>query len=205
MKIFLNKIKFFICALILLFPMSLSTVTVKAADSIKQIQPDNQTVVQPMNGITQYYRSYFFGKTGLSCSPSYGDYYFKNDAYNAIWNTSGSWKGFILRDSKGSTTDVANLQGVVLSYEASYRPIDIDFDYSYYQLAYGSSNNTTDFVIGVQQALIWLGYYIGPSGIDGDYGYNTEKAVIAFQKNHGLTQDGVVGKVTYWELSRALY
>ncbi|MGB8701366.1 MAG: peptidoglycan-binding domain-containing protein, partial [Thermosynechococcaceae cyanobacterium] len=37
-----------------------------------------------------------------------------------------------------------------------------------------------------------------PIGIDGDFGENTEKAVIAFQKNRGLSNTGIVNDDT-WE------
>lgn len=51
-----------------------------------------------------------------------------------------------------------------------------------------------DDVEKLQKALKILGYYSG--GCDGIYGENTVKAVKAFQKSRGLTQDGVAGKST---------
>lgn len=35
-----------------------------------------------------------------------------------------------------------------------------------------------------------------PGGVDGDFGPKTHKATIAFQKEHGLEPDGIVGKIT---------
>jgi len=49
-------------------------------------------------------------------------------------------------------------------------------------------------VADVQLKLNRLGYYDGP--IDGTYGTQTRDAVLAFQRDFGLTQDGVVGKDT---------
>ncbi len=49
-------------------------------------------------------------------------------------------------------------------------------------------------VIKVQQALYLLGYYNGV--IDGDYGAQTTEAVMRFQKNRGMKQDGVAGSAT---------
>ena len=49
-------------------------------------------------------------------------------------------------------------------------------------------------VKALQQALTLTGYY--NTTIDSDYGYNTEKAVKAFQKDEGLTQDGIAGAGT---------
>lgn len=46
----------------------------------------------------------------------------------------------------------------------------------------------------LQQALKLEGYYDGK--IDGDYGEGTEAAVKKFQKAHGMSRDGVAGKVT---------
>lgn len=48
-----------------------------------------------------------------------------------------------------------------------------------------------------QKLLKSLGFYNGP--IDGIYGPNTRNGVILFQKNNGLTPDGIVGKNTIAE------
>lgn len=56
---------------------------------------------------------------------------------------------------------------------------------------YGSTGTE---VKNIQKKLKELGYYKG--SIDGIYGSGTKKAVTAFQKNCGLTQDGICGKVT---------
>jgi peptidoglycan hydrolase-like protein with peptidoglycan-binding domain len=45
--------------------------------------------------------------------------------------------------------------------------------------------------------LIQKGYDCGSFGADGQFGTATEKAVRAFQKDHGLTVDGVIGKNTW--------
>lgn len=50
----------------------------------------------------------------------------------------------------------------------------------------------------VQQLLKKLGYYSG--SVDGDFGENTQNAVIAFQKQNGLTADGKVGTQTLTRL-----
>ena len=48
-----------------------------------------------------------------------------------------------------------------------------------------------------------LGYDLGICGVDGDFGQATEKAVKQFQKDHGLTADGVVGEKTWAALEKA--
>ena len=58
-------------------------------------------------------------------------------------------------------------------------------------LAYGMIN---DEVAVVQQILIFLGYDTGV--VDGCFGAATQEAVIAFQNDHGLYADGIVGAMT---------
>ena len=48
----------------------------------------------------------------------------------------------------------------------------------------------------VQYTLDFLGYDIGSYGIDCDFGSATESAVKAFQSDHGLDADGIVGEQT---------
>lgn len=56
---------------------------------------------------------------------------------------------------------------------------------------YGSAG---DEVVKIQQRLSELGYYNG--AVDGKFGTNTKKAVIAFQKDNNLSADGIVGDKT---------
>lgn len=52
----------------------------------------------------------------------------------------------------------------------------------------------------VQRILKALGYSVGGTGVDGDFGKNTEKAVKAFQADRGIAADGIVGKNTWTKL-----
>ena len=53
------------------------------------------------------------------------------------------------------------------------------------------------YVTLMQTELIQHGYTCGPTGADGQFGANTEKAVKAFQKAVGLTVDGICGPKTW--------
>ena len=49
-----------------------------------------------------------------------------------------------------------------------------------------------------------LGYDIGKTGIDGDFGRATEAGVKSFQSDHKLVVDGVVGPMTWDALDKAV-
>lgn len=60
-----------------------------------------------------------------------------------------------------------------------------------------SSGASGDLVKQLQQRLTDLGYYEGP--VSGNFAGQTKTAVKAFQKNNAITEDGIVGKIT-WNL-----
>lgn len=60
-----------------------------------------------------------------------------------------------------------------------------------------SQNALNSSVCHVQTRLWVLGYDVGKSGADGEYGGDTARAVIAFQKDHGLLADGELGADTW--------
>ena len=55
-------------------------------------------------------------------------------------------------------------------------------------------------VKSLQRLLFADGYSVGKSGDDGDFGPDTEKAVLSYQHDHGLSQDGIAGEKTLTEL-----
>ena len=61
----------------------------------------------------------------------------------------------------------------------------------------GDSGNAVKIL---QAFLVAYEYSIGISGIDGDFGSDTESAVRQFQKKSGIEVDGIVGKDTWAEL-----
>ena len=60
-----------------------------------------------------------------------------------------------------------------------------------------------EYVTLLQTKLIQKGYDLGKWGADGDFGSQTEKAVKQFQRDHGLTADGIVGVRTWTALDEA--
>jgi hypothetical protein len=58
--------------------------------------------------------------------------------------------------------------------------------------------------VGLQKALITLGYDLGPKGADGSIGPKTQEAIIAFQGKNNLIPDGVVGPKTIEAMLLAL-
>lgn len=64
--------------------------------------------------------------------------------------------------------------------------------------------NKNVYVKQMQTMLDKLGYSLGICGIDGDFGTATEKAVKEFQRDHGLSQDGVCGPKTWAALQEAV-
>lgn len=57
-----------------------------------------------------------------------------------------------------------------------------------------------DNVKALQQLLIANGYNCGGDGADGDFGTNTQAAVIHYQTEHSLAGDGIVGPATMGSL-----
>ncbi|NLK95360.1 MAG: peptidoglycan-binding protein [Clostridiales bacterium] len=125
----------------------------------------------------------------------------KTDAFNAIWESEEAWKGYVIR-GRNSTNNLNNCVGIILCYEEGDYPIIIDFSTYIAKIRYGNELNNCIFVRAIQQYLVWLGYDIGKSGIDGKYGYNTYKAVIRFQRDNRINENGIVGIETYFNLSK---
>ena len=61
----------------------------------------------------------------------------------------------------------------------------------------GDSGNSVKIL---QAFLVAYEYSTGTSGIDGEFGFDTESAVKQFQKNSGISVDGIVGENTWSEL-----
>lgn len=97
------------------------------------------------------------------------------------------------RIGKNMTAILVALGVICAMYFAGYEIYDnfIKEESVYAVARQGSTGNE---VKNIQKKLKELGYYKGE--IDGIYGSKTKSAVISFQKNCGLTADGICGKTT---------
>jgi N-acetylmuramoyl-L-alanine amidase len=60
------------------------------------------------------------------------------------------------------------------------------------------------FVKEIQKNLMKVGFPLPKYGVDGVFGKETESAVMAFQKQHGLHVDGIVGRETLTKLNEVV-
>lgn len=60
-----------------------------------------------------------------------------------------------------------------------------------------------DTTAAIQLVLVHLGYDLGPAGADDVFGPKTKQAIIAFQRQNHLKQDGIVGPITRRALAAA--
>lgn len=72
------------------------------------------------------------------------------------------------------------------------------------QIQLGSRSGPGGDVALVQWALGYMGYNLGPTGIDGIFGPYTQRAVRSFQSNNHIQVDGIVGPQTYGTLNAVL-
>ncbi|MEV6265278.1 peptidoglycan-binding domain-containing protein [Streptomyces sp. NPDC051784] len=76
-------------------------------------------------------------------------------------------------------------------------------DFIGYYCGYHLSNTRADpgnsgaKVQEIQALLIFKGFSVGSSGVDGQFGPATESAVRRFQSSRGITSDGIVGATTW--------
>lgn len=80
-----------------------------------------------------------------------------------------------------------------LTYHAPVKKEEPDFTLGFRNLREGFKGES---VRALQLLLIGRKYGCGNTGADGDFGANTKKAMIAYQKANELTADGIAGKDT---------
>ena len=122
------------------------------------------------------------------------------DAYTgnlkAVLKRAGA---IVLTDSKYLTSDKYLRPGDILLYEGHHTVTNLDMGS---KASWGTSTNTTSnlsrgskgtAVKDMQTKLITCGYSCGSYGADGDFGSGTETALKNFQRDYGLSVDGIYG------------
>ena len=119
---------------------------------------------------------------------------------NGGWNRVGlpPWADYGLDGGGLADSGVGDVEGAMGGEEtAPVRAVDVS---GFYKVKRGCLGGA---VRRLQTWLSDLGYDIGPHGVDGDFGADTEAAVLKFQKTRGLQPDGIVGQRTWAELAWA--
>lgn len=114
------------------------------------------------------------------------------------WLNSTYKSGLAVDNSGGSATRKAIVKAVQQEMNKQYKSkLAIDGSFgpasqnAWIPFTQGTSGNLTRLV----QAMLYVKGY-NPNGFDGSFGSGCKKAVISFQKNSKLSQDGWVGKAT---------
>jgi len=183
-----------------------------------------QMLCQPLNSAgagckfsVQYYKQYGCWITG---TPEPGDQIFFSYASGEYSHTGlvESVSGGVVTTIEGNTSDSVGRRSYAVgsSTIAGYgrprwelavdtSPSDISFDPSESSERILKLGCRGDDVKKLQEDLIRMGYDVGPDKADGDYGDNTKKAVMKFQREHKLDPiDGEVGDDTRKVLNEIL-
>ncbi len=115
--------------------------------------------------------------TALNYSPKSGEMLLTVHRWFANKSCPGDW--LMARMGSLASAVTARLGGAAPSVDVS--------------LSKGDSGSAVE---EMQKMLIACGYSCGKWGADGDWGSATDQAVLAFQKDHGLSVDGVYGPKT---------
>lgn len=133
---------------------------------------------------------------GKVAESKFADKTIKNGGWNAVgllpWIDYGV--GVCLDDA--GTTEAVETHSPTPE-PTLYKPVDVSGFYTIKRGCLGGA------VRRLQTWLSDLGFDIGSTGVDGDFGRATEKALISFQNVNGLQPDGVAGQRTWAQLAQA--
>ena len=162
-------------------------------------------------------QAYYSNKGKLFKAPQIGDQvFFGTQHTGAVVEVSGNRFWTIEGNTSGGNTIIANGGGVhkkgPYTVQSNYtfgRPDWKLIDNNYkepinYNASLIKENDYGPDVIELQEQLIKLGYDLGMSGADGDFGPKTTAAVKDFQKKNNLTPDGIVGPLTSEVINKAI-
>jgi len=183
-----------------------------------------QMLCQPLNSAgagckfsVQYYKQYGRWITG---TPEPGDQIFFSYAAGEYSHTGlvESVSGGVVTTIEGNTSDSVGRRSYAVgsSTIAGYgRPRwELAVNSGSSEISFGPSESSErilklgckgEDVMQLQKDLTRMGYDVGPDGADGDFGDNTKKAVMKFQREHKLDPvDGEVGDDTRKVLNEIL-
>jgi len=178
--------------------------------------PNGQTRVYDCRGFTYW----VFKQLGIIINGSGATSQYRNDEN---WSIKGTIDGMpsdcvccVFKDVNGvkEHTGLYVGDGKIIHCSGTVKAGKItDKGWTHYAIPKGMDGGTTlpvlrrgdrgEYVVKAQKLLKDLGYDIGSMGADGIFGARTEAAVKDFQRDWGLTQDGVIGKNTWERLTSA--
>ena len=103
------------------------------------------------------------------------------------------WMRYIADHEEKPIEDLQNEAKNLSHKEEPAEPEDKEVTLKVRQLRKGMTGGD---VKTLQRLLFADGYSVGKCGDDGDFGEDTEKAVLSYQHDHGLSQDGIAGEKT---------
>lgn len=132
-------------------------------------------------------------KIGLNVRSGPGTHYSRYGAlaYGTVVSITGSKGNWSIFDYNGKTAYLYSDYLTPMNTNASSMP----------SVQFGSSGKT---VKTMQQHLVSLGYSLPRFGVDGYFGSETRSAVIAFQKDKGLTPNGICDPKTWDAIFEAI-
>ena len=129
--------------------------------------------------------------------------------YSCVWSAISSGKLTVIEgnnvnypNDRVRRREISSASSLIFGYARPKYPVTdsangSDVNISLPTVRKGDTGN----VVKILQAfLVAYEYSIGISGIDGDFGSDTESAVRQFQKRSCIAVDGIVGKDTWAEL-----
>ena len=190
-----------------------------SCDGCKYYPGGARTRIFDCRGFTRW----VLGKTGISLTGA---------GATSQWNTAGNWteKGLIRDMPAGAVCCVFKQKNGKMEHTGLHigsgniihcsvevkRGKTTDSGWTHYAIPKGMEGavpvpetrptlrrgSRGEWVTWLQTKLVQLNYSIGSAGIDGDFGRGTEAGVKEFQRDNGLTADGIVGPKTYDALDK---
>jgi hypothetical protein len=163
-----------------------------------------------MDDFAKFYGTWLAGtkKNSIALTVDYGA---KNEIVKDVWEatsttpTTGATKTNVATTqptTAGTKTNVATTQPTSQPVsEPIAKPVTKPLPKPATSNVFAQLGTRGPVVTNLQTKLKQLNYNLGPKGIDGKFGYDTQRAVVQFQKDNGLKPDGVFGPETNKKLN----